>query len=65
MVARARVPAVGLAVAQAVGPVVVAVDREVADRVTAQVVLAVGRAVSPLLWAPGHLEVLLLVQEVS
>jgi hypothetical protein len=59
-VARAAAPAVGL-----VGVVVVAVDPEVADPAAAQVVLAVGRAVSLPLPAPVPLAVSPLVQELS
>jgi hypothetical protein len=72
-VALGRVPAVAQAVVRVVGPgpvglavvVVAAVDPEVADPVAAQVVLAVGRAISLPLWAPSPLAVLPLVQELS
>ena len=69
-VALGRVPAVAQAVVRGVGPgpvglAAVAVDPEVADPVAAQVVLAVGRAISLPLWAPSPLAVLPLVQELS
>ena len=69
-VALGRVPAVAQAVVRVVGPgpvglAAVAVDPEVADPVAAQVVLAVGRAISLPLWAPSPLAVLPLVQELS
>jgi len=67
-VALGRVPAVAQAVVRVVGPGAVglaAVDPEVADPAAAQVVLAVGRAISLPLWAPSPLAVLPLVQELS